>query len=74
MGGGRVTDAVWAHLDGLPNVETLALVCGPLFTDAGLEHLKGLMNLKKLDLRATNVSDEGVEKLKQALRNCKILY
>ena len=41
-------------------------------TDAGLEHLKGMTNLRKLTLVDTQVTDEGVDKLQQALPDCKI--
>ncbi len=36
------------------------------------EHLQGLTKLEKLWLRHTQVTDEGLRKLKQALPNCKI--
>ena len=41
-------------------------------TDAGLEHLKGLTNLQLLWIAKTQVTDEGVKKLQQALPNCEI--
>ena len=44
----------------------------PKVTDAGLEHLKGLSSLKELYLQGTQVTDEGVKKLQEALPNCKI--
>jgi hypothetical protein len=40
--------------------------------DTGLEHLEGLGQLQWLSLRGTQVTDEGVKKLQQALPNCKI--
>jgi len=39
---------------------------------AGLEHLKGLTNLDQLHLDGTQVTDAGVKKLNQILRNCHI--
>ena len=45
---------------------------GPGATGAGLEHLKGLPALISLDLKHTQVTDEGVKKLKQAFPNCEI--
>jgi hypothetical protein len=41
-------------------------------TDAGLEHLKGLKNLKCLWIPGGHVSDEGLEKLREALPHCQI--
>jgi hypothetical protein len=41
-------------------------------TDAGLEHLKSLASLKELELWDTQVTKEGLAKLKAALPNCKI--
>ena len=43
-------------------------------TDEGLAHLKGLTNLKSLNLRGTDVSDEAVDKLREALPNCRIAF
>ena len=41
-------------------------------TDAGIQHLKSLTNLKELCVTKTQVTDDGVEKLQQALPNCKV--
>ena len=41
-------------------------------TNAGLEHLKGLANLRALYLPGTDVTDEGVKKLRQTLPHCWI--
>lgn len=43
-----------------------------MVADVGLEHVKGLTNLQELDLRGTQVTEEGVKKLQEALPNCKI--
>jgi len=37
-------------------------------------HLKGLANLQSLSLTGTQVTDEGVQKLQQALPNCTIIH
>jgi sec-independent protein translocase protein TatC len=42
-------------------------------SDAVLEHLKGLSGLQKLDLTGTEVTEEGLEELRQALPKCKII-
>jgi len=39
-----------------------------------LEHLSGLTGLKILWLGDTQVTDEGVKKLQQALPNCDIIH
>lgn len=44
--------------------------CG--ITDAGLRKLEGLTNLRVLILRSTEVTDEGVKRLQQALPECRI--
>ena len=41
-------------------------------TDAGLLHLKGLKNLTKLDLRNDQVTQAGMNELKQALPSLSI--
>ena len=43
-------------------------------TDAGLVHLMGLTKLEGLYLNDTQVTDEGVKRLRQALPNCKIIH
>jgi hypothetical protein len=45
---------------------------GTRVTDSDLVQLKGLTQLRALHLTSTNVTDEGVKKLQQALPNCKI--
>jgi hypothetical protein len=41
--------------------------------DAGLEHLTGFGKLTTLHLTRTKVTEEGAEKLRQALPDCEIL-
>lgn len=45
---------------------------GARVTDAGLKHLYGLKSLQELMLYGTKVTTSAVEKLRQALPNCKI--
>ena len=69
---GDVTDTDVENLKGLTQLKELGLNYTSV-TDNGLEHLKGLKQLQQLDLRGTTkVTDVGVEKLQQALPNCKI--
>jgi len=53
------------------DLEFLTLA-GTRITDVGLEQLVGMTNLKQLILFKTQITDEGVKKLQQALPNCRI--
>ncbi len=57
----------------------MALINTPLFvkpqtefTDIGLADLHGLPQLELLDLDGTQVTDAGIDELKQKLLNCRI--
>jgi hypothetical protein len=65
-------DSDLEFIEGLDHLRILILSGDYGLTDAGLEHLKGLLQLKELYIRGTNVTDEGVKKLRRALPNCKI--
>ncbi len=41
-------------------------------TDVALVHLHGLTSFQTLNLNDTQVTDEGIKKLQEALPNCKI--
>ena len=43
-------------------------------TDAVVESLAELKNLRVLDLRATRLTPDGVERLRKALPDCEIRY
>ena len=47
-------------------------LAGTQVTDTGLIHLQKVNGLARLVLRNTQVTDEGVKKLRLALPNCKI--
>jgi hypothetical protein len=79
----EVTDAGLEHVKSLRNLECLNLG-DTRITDAGLEQLKSLRNLKWLKLGdihgaqvifpRSQVTDEGVEKLREALPDCEIWH
>ncbi len=46
---------------------------GVPLTDAAVPHLMTLRNLRELDINNTQISDEGVRRLQQALPLCKIV-
>ena len=70
----NITDAGLKHLRGLTNLREVSLFNIPHVTDAGLQHLMRLTSLESLDLYDTQVTPEGVERLKRALPECKIDY
>ena len=70
----QISDAGLLHLKGLTNLRELNHYANMHITDAGLVHLEGLTKLKDLDLMFTQVTDEGVKKLKEALPNCEIFH
>lgn len=62
-----ITDDGLAHLSDLSRLEYLNLYNAEKVTDEGLAHLEGLENLRRLYLWRTQVSEEGAEKLTEAL-------
>ncbi|HVC94594.1 MAG TPA: hypothetical protein VND64_12925, partial [Pirellulales bacterium] len=66
-----IVDADLDCLTELPSLETANLASTPL-TDVGLKWLHGLKRLRHIDVRFTQVSDEGVKSLRAALPNAKI--
>lgn len=71
LDGTQVTDAGLVHLQCLSQLDTLFLNDTQI-TDAGLDHLAGMDKLQTLNLSNTKVTAQGVNKLRQALPNCKI--
>lgn len=68
----QVTDAGLVNLKGLRKLNRLH-VYGERITDAGLTSLEGLTSLNRLTLFGrTQVTDNGVQKLQQALPNLKV--
>ncbi len=83
----EVTDAGLKHLEGLTQLRELNLA-GTVIGDAGLEHLTGLTSLRTVRLYTgpeatdqgarrlcgTDLTYQGVRRLREALPKCKILY
>ena len=70
----ELSDKGLLSLAKMTNLEELN-ICMRSLTDNGLEHLRGLTRLRRLRLyetHHTNVTNAGLEKLKQALPNCTI--
>src|SRR5262245_26308682 len=51
-----VDDGIWTYVARMPKLESLTL-WGSAITDDGMEHLGDLSSLKKLDVRATGITD-----------------
>ena len=68
---GKITNEDLINLQGLKNLESLELSYAKI-TDAGLVYLQELKNLRHLFL--PRISDDGSEKLRQALPNCGIVH
>jgi len=56
----------------LSRLEVLDISGSSQITDGGLVHLEDLPKLESLFVFQTQVTDEGVKKLQQALPNCKV--
>jgi hypothetical protein len=67
----NITGSGLVHLQAMTGLEYLNL-SDTCVTDAGLEHLKGLSNLRTLVLSHTQVTEEGVKTLQEALPDCAI--
>jgi hypothetical protein len=72
LAGRPIDDADLDCLADLPSLETVNLANTSL-TDAGLKRLHGLTLLRHVDVRFNQVSEEGVNSLRAALPNAKVL-
>ncbi len=72
--GTDVTDNGLARLEGVTQLKYLCIGGAAKVTDAGLEHLYGLKQLRRVELVVvgTDLTDEGVRKLRAALPLCEI--
>ncbi len=69
----NVADADLERLGRLPRVRLLEFTSTTI-GDAGLDHLTGLSQLHWLWLNWSHVTDEGINRLKQALPNCNVYH
>ena len=71
--GSQVTNDDLKGLEPLAQLQTL-IVADCRITDIGLYHLKALSHLRRIDLRGTDVTTNGIATLNQSLPNCEIDY
>ena len=69
--GTHITDAGLYFLRNLTNLHYLDLESCKI-SDSGMVHLQNLKTLKFLHIPDTNVSDAAINKLQEALPNCRI--
>ena len=73
-GGGMViTDAGMVHVGKLKSLKYLMIVGMPNVTDAGVAQLHRLSNLENVVLHRTKITAQGLEKLEDALPDCRII-
>jgi hypothetical protein len=70
--GAPIVDDDLVCLRALPRLQTLTLTSTSI-TDAGLQHLEGLREAMLIDLRFTQVTGQGANRLRDKLPNAKIL-
>jgi hypothetical protein len=68
-----ITEASMPMIAKLTSLEKLDLNDNKRITDAAIMHLVPLVNLKRLDVRATSVTDAGVTQLRKALPRLIVL-
>jgi hypothetical protein len=76
----RISDQGMKHLSGLSKLTELHLGIGDKsafrdgseFNDAGLVYLSDLKSLRKLTFARTNITGDGITKLKKDLPDCEI--
>ena len=62
-----ITDSAMSALDGMQDLRVLHLYDNHGVTDAGLEHLTGLKKLVFVHVTGTQVTPEGIAKLRRSL-------
>jgi hypothetical protein len=71
LSGTRITDVGLRQLRGLSRLRKLKL-SGTKINDAAILHLARLSSLEVLTLQSTHITNEGMQKLRLALPNCKV--
>ena len=66
-----INDQQMGAIQYLPDVEVLNLTGTPV-GDEGLGHVHGLTGLKRIYAAHTPITEQGVQKLEQALPDCEI--
>jgi internalin A len=70
----KVTDAGLKEVAGLEALQILYLGRCPGVTDASVDSLARMKGLKRLYLKGTDVTKEGVARIKKALPDCDIVF
>ncbi len=70
----QITDVGLKTLEELPRLERLHVHSRAPITDAGLESLKKHQRLFELRVVGPNITEQGVESLRQALPRCEVVY
>ncbi len=69
-----MNDAMLIQLQPLSNLRTLRIPSGRRdVTDAGLNHLAEMKHLQTLEIKTLQITREGINRLKAALPQCKII-
>lgn len=69
----QISDAALQYVSRCPNLKHLGLVDTNVSNDA-VDFLKSLKNLETLDLTGAKITAQGVETIKAALPDCKVVW
>jgi hypothetical protein len=68
----NITDDGLKHVAACAQLQGLTLSHSKWITDSGMAHLQGLSELRDVGLNGTQVTDEGIKELQQALPKCSV--
>ncbi len=74
IGRTRITSDGLRHLTGLKKIKGLRINGNKDIGDSGVPHLTDMKKLTVLQINNTSISEAGIQKLKRALPNCKIIH